>query len=254
MITSSPVSIDTRWSLKETTYIVKSLRETNEYSVMCEQTGEIGNIYSGELEALDNVGDVTATLTDIITAGVEKETDDNLRTRFYVQVQAPITSGNSDNYVKWALAVPGVGKAKVFPLWNGAGTVKVLIVDQSMSINEALETTVAAYIETVRPIGATVTIDSPTSLTINATANIVLDGSKTLADVKTAFVAALSAYLKEIVFETYSVSYAKVGSILLDIDGVEDHNTLLVNNGTSSITLASTEMPICGTVTLTEVV
>lgn len=254
IVTTGTVDIGTRWGINDTSYVISALLSENAYSATCEQLGDIGNTYSGALENIDNVSGVTATLTDIITSGEEEETDDNLRARFYIQVQAPITSGNTDNYVKWALEVSGVGKAKVFPIWDGPGTVKVLVVDENMSIDTTLETTVAAYIETVRPIGATVTVDSPTSLTINATANVVLDGSKTLADVQTAFITALTAYLKDTVFETYSVSYAKVGSLLLAIEGVDDYNTLLVNAGTVSITLNDTEMPICGTVTLTEVV
>lgn len=271
--TSGAVDIGTRWgmnlstpvliydtenkeyvSINQVPYTITAQLSTNEYSAKCDYVGEIGNIYSGELLNIDNVPDVTATLTDIMSAGADTETDDNLRTRFYAQVQAPITSGNSDNYVKWALEVPGIGKAKVFPIWDGPGTVKVLIVDSNMNINETLEVTVAEYIETVRPIGATVTVGSPTSLAINVTANIALDGSKTLADVQAAFVSSLTAYLKNTVFETYSVSYAKVGSLLLAVDGVDDYNTLLVNEGAVSIALNDTEMPICGTVTLTEVV
>lgn len=252
--TTGAVDIGTRWGLNETSYTITALLSLNVYSATCGQLGEAGNIYSGALDNIDNVSGITAILTDIITSGEEEETDDNLRTRFYVQIQAPITSGNADNYVKWALEVPGVGKAKVFPLWAGNGTVRVLIVDENMSIDAALEAVVASYIETVRPIGATVTVSSPASLAINATANIVLDGSKTLADVQIAFINSLTAYLKETVFDTYSISYAKVGSMLLAVEGVEDYNTLLVNGGTVSITMLSTEMPIGGSVTLTEVV
>jgi uncharacterized phage protein gp47/JayE len=252
--TTGPVDIGTRWGINDASYVITALLSENVYSATCEQLGEVGNIYSGALDNIDNISGVTATLTDIITSGEEEETDDNLRSRFYLQVQAPITSGNADNYVKWALEVPGVGKAKVFPTWNGPGTVKVLVVDENKSIETTLVPTVAAYIETVRPVGATVTVDCPTSHAINVTANVILDGSKTLADVQMAFKAALTAYLKDTVFETYSVSYAKVGSLLLAVDGVSDYNALLVNAGTDSIVLNDTEIPICGTVTLSEVI
>lgn len=252
--TTVPVTIGTRWSLNDTTYKITELMETNVYKAMCEQTGTIGNTYSGALEPIDFVGEVVATLTDIITPGEEIETDDNLRSRFYAQVQAPSTSGNNEHYKKWALEVPGCGNAKVFPLWNGNGTVKILVVDENMAIDSTLPTTVATYIETVRPIGATVTVESPISKTISVTANVVLDGTKLLSDVQGAFTSALSSYLKEIVFDSYSVSYAKVGSLLFATDGVSDYNTMLINGATSNVSLASTEMPIIGTITLTEVV
>lgn len=252
--TSGPISIGTRWGLNDTTYVITELITTNAYRAQCEQLGSIGNTYAGQLENIDNVSGVTATLTEIIIPGEDEETDDNLRARFYTQIQAPSTSGNADNYKKWALEVPGVGDAKVFPLWNGNGTVKVIVVDENMAIDSTLPTTVFNYIETVRPIGAIVTVESPGEKLINVSASIVLDGSKTLEEVKTAFTTVLSSYLKEIVFETYSVSYARIGSLLLSTIGIADYSNLLVNGGTANISLLDTEMPILGTVTLAEVV
>lgn len=252
--TTGAVVIGTRWGLEDTTYIITELVSTNVYKAQCEQLGVIGNQYSGTLENIDNVAGITATVTAILTSGADEEADDNLRARFYSQIQSPSTSGNADNYKEWALEVPGVGDAKVFPLWNGAGTVKILVVDSNMAIDTSLPATVETYIETVRPIGAAVTVDSPTSQTISVTANVVLDGTQLLADVQTAFIAALTEYLKDTVFETYSVSYAKIGSILLATAGVQDYNSLLVNGGTANITIGNEEMPIAGIVTLTEVV
>ena len=253
IVTSGAVAIGTRWGISGTTYAIAALLSSNVYSATCEQTGEIGNTYSGALENIDNVSGITALLTDIITSGAELETDDNLRARFYVQIQAPSTSGNADNYREWALDVPGVGDAKVFPLWNGAGTVKILVVDSDMAIDETLEATVFDYIETVRPVGATITVDSPTSKDIGITAEVVLDGTQLLATVEANFGIALAAYLKFTVFEIYNVSYAKIGSLLLAVEGVQDYNTLLVNSGTTSIAISDAEMPIRGTIALTEV-
>jgi uncharacterized phage protein gp47/JayE len=164
--TTGVVAIGTRWGLEDTTYVITELVSTNVYKAQCEQLGVIGNQFSGTLDNIDNVAGITATLTSILISGADEETDDNLRARFYAQIQSPSTSGNADNYKEWALEVPGVGDAKVFPLWSGAGTVKVLVVDSNMAIDAALPAIVAAYIETVRPIGAAVTVGSPTSQTI----------------------------------------------------------------------------------------
>lgn len=252
--TTGAVDVGTRWGLNDTTYEITELITTNEYKAICEQEGEIGNQYTGAMENIDNVSGVTAELTDIITSGTNEETDDNLRARFYVQIQTPSTSGNADDYVNWALEVAGVGDAKVYPLWDGPGTVKVLIVDSNMEVDETLEATVYDYIETVRPIGAAVTVDSPSEKLIAITADVTLDGSETLEDIEAAFIAAVTEYLKSIVFETYIVSYAKIGSLLLDTPGVEDYENLLVNTGASNVTITDSEMPIAGTITLSEAV
>lgn len=252
--TSGAVDLGTRWGLIGTSYTVTALLSTNVYSATCDQLGDIGNQFSGILDNIDNVLGITATLTDIITSGEDIETDDNLRLRFYNQVRASGTSGNTYDYRNWALEVPGCGDAKVFPIWDGAGTVKVLVVDENMAIDATLPELVASYIETVRPIGATVTVESPANLIIDLTANVILDGTKTLTEVQTDFTASLTEYLKDTVFEVYSVSYAKIGSILLSTVGVEDYSTLLINGGSANVIIGETQMPICGTVTLMEVI
>jgi uncharacterized phage protein gp47/JayE len=249
--TSGTVTIGSRWGINDVSYSITALLSTNVYSATCETAGIIGNTYSGTLSNIDNTSDVTATIGDIITAGTDKETDASLRTRFFEKVQDPATSGNIAQYKQWALSVSGVGGAKVIPLWNGNGTVKILIVNSSMSIESDLESSVSAYIETVRPIGSTVTVTSPTGLSIGITATVTLDGSATLAAVQASFISSVSAYLKSEVFTTYSVSYAKIGSLLLSTDGVSDYGALLVNGGTANITIPAADIPIAGTITLT---
>jgi uncharacterized phage protein gp47/JayE len=251
--TTGAVSIGTRWGVSDTSYMITALLSNNVYSAICEQEGKVGNIYSGTLENIDNVSGITATLASIITAGEEEETDDDLRTRFYAQVRSTGTSGNKHDYRNWALEVPGCGDAKVYPTWNGSGTVKVLVVDEDMAIDPSLPAKVADYIESVRPIGATVTVESPNSIEIDITANVKLDGTGTLEEVKAAFTASLMDYLKETVFDVYNLSYARIGSMLLATTGVQDYNTLQVNGSTANIVIGSNEMPICGSVTLTEV-
>ena len=251
--TSGPVDIGTRWGINDTTYTITTLLSTNVYSTICDQSGEAGNTYTGTLDNIDNVNGITAALTDIIKSGEDEETDEALRKRFNDQVQSSSTSGNIADYKKWALGVAGVGGTKVFPLWNGPGTVKILIIDENMSIDPALPETVATYIETVRPIGAAVTVDNPTDKIITVSANIILDGTKTYEQVIAEFTSSYTGYLRSIVFNTYFVSYAKIGSLLLSTPGVADYSDMLLNNDTINVGIGETEIPIVGTVTLTEV-
>lgn len=252
--TSGPVDVGTRWGLNGTTYIITVGISANTYKAQCEQVGTIGNHYSGELDTIDNLSGVTATLTDIITSGQEEESNDILRKEFFVKAQTPRTSGNSYDYLAWALEVPGVGDAKVFPTWDGPGTVKVLIVDSGMKVDETLEQAVYDHIEGVRPIGAEVTVVSPLEKEINVSADVVLDGSRTFAEVSEAFSAGCTEYLKSTVFKTYSVSYARIGSVLLGTAGVEDYENLLVNGDTANISVLNDEIPTTGTLTLAEVI
>ncbi|MBE5987155.1 MAG: baseplate J/gp47 family protein [Paenibacillaceae bacterium] len=251
--TSTAVSIGTVWGINGLVYKITDQIANNQYKAQCTTAGISGNQFSGPLTPISNITDVTATLGDVITPGADEETDDALRERFYEKVRTPATSGNAYQYSQWALEVSGVGAAKVFPLDNGPGTVTVLVVDGNKEISEALPGIVAEHIETVRPIGATVTVLSPIGKEIDVSATVKLDGSKTMEDVTAAFEAALESLLSSTVFTTYSVSYAKIGSALLEVPGVEDYSGLLVNSGSGNITIGSKEVPIKGTVVLTEV-
>lgn len=251
--TSGDIAIGTRWMISDVVYRITGQVEENSYEAECETPGKIGNTYSGALEPLSAVSGVTAELTDIITDGADEETDEALRNRFYEKVRHPATSGNAHHYRQWALEVSGVGDAKVFPLDSGPGTVTVLIVDADKKRNLSLESVVSEYIETVRPIGATVTVSSPSTRAVDVSANVILDGTKSLDDVLALFKIQVSEYLKSLVFVDYRVSYAKIGSILLSIEGVQDYDDLKLNDATGNITVGVKEIPVAGTVSLEEV-
>lgn len=253
MTTSAAVPVGSRWGISDLVYKVTEEIGSTEYHVACETVGIIGNQYTGELQPLSNVSGVTATLADVITPGVEAETDSALRDRFYQKVRLPATSGNAYHYKLWALQVPGVGDARVFPLDSGPGTVGVLIVDTDKKINKSLEAEVSAYIETVRPIGASVTVGSPDPASVAVTANVLLDGSKLIGEVQESFKGLLAEYLRGLVFVSSRVSYAQIGRILLETPGVQDYDTLRVNGQTGNLTVTDKQIPEMGVVTLSEV-
>lgn len=242
--TTGPVDIGTRWGLEDTIYVIIEKISDTEYKAECEQYGEIGNQYSGEFDNIDNVNGVTATLTDIIVSGEDEETDDNFRKRIYTSLQKPATSGNAYHYEQWALEVPGVGDAKVISLWNGPGTVKVLVVDSNMEIDETLEQAVYDYIESVRPIGAKVTVDSPTKLDVNIKAKVSLSQGYSIQVVQNEFVERLEEYRKSIIFNDSYVSYAYIGKLLFDTVGVLDYADLTLNSAMQNVAIGEEEIPI----------
>ena len=251
---SAPVAIGSRWGIGGLAYVVTSAADgENVYEAACETVGEIGNQYSGDLQPLSDSSGVTAVLGDIATPGTDEETDEALRSRFFQKVRLPATSGNAYHYKQWALEVPGVGDAKVFPLDSGPGTVTVLVVDEDKVISESLPEVVKSYIESVRPVGATVTVSSPEALAVNVSANILLDGSVEIGKVRTEYEGALTSFFKDAVFLAERISYAKMGSLLLDVPGVEDFDGFQINSGTANLLVGDKQIPVLGIVTLTEV-
>ena len=137
----------------------------NEDTLYVEAT-EIGYKYNLPAGSTFGLVEPIAGVTSLINEsafenGVDAETDEELKERFKYIIQNPRTSGNVNDYKAWALECDGVGRVKVYPLWNGNGTVKVLIIgNDNLPCSEETVNTVISYIEEKRPIGATVTVDT----------------------------------------------------------------------------------------------
>lgn len=182
--------------------------------------------------------------------GFDEETDEELLERLLFKVRQPATSGNKNHYIIWATNVEGVGGVKVLPLWNGNGTVKVIITNAENEIaSEDLIAKVQNYIDEQRPIGATVTVVSPKPLNIDISLKVT-KGSGNIDGIKNA----INDFFKTIAFSSEYVSYAQVGKVILEktATGVQDYSDLTLNNQTENIALTDEQLPTVGQVNLIE--
>jgi baseplate J-like protein len=183
--------------------------------------------------------------------GYDGESDNELRERYYFKVREPVTSGNIYHYKKWAFEVEGVGGVKVFPLWAGNGTVKVVVVNSDIhEADETLLKRVRDYLEEVRPIGATVTVKSAIGKAISISSTVKISKNIKFDEVKTEFETKVKEYFRKVGFKQDYVSYAQLGNILLNIQGVSDYDDLKINNTTLNVQLAAEEIPKLTTITL----
>lgn len=228
--------------------------KTIDIPVECEVAGTIGNVPVAAIKYFPKTieGLQTVTNKEALTNGYDTETDEALRERYYLKVRTPTTSGNKYHYLNWAKEVTGVGDAKVIPLWNGNGTVKVIVINSNKrATDETLINSVIEYIEDNRPIGATVTVISAIEKPINITVTLVIDENNyVLEEVKQTIEKNLTEYFKSIAFKDTYVSYAKVGNIIIESEGILDYSNLLINNVTSNIVIANDEVAILGGVTI----
>lgn len=222
------------------------------YKMQCETAGEIGNSYVGRIVAVDYVtGLKSAQITTLLESGREEETDEALRERFLIKARRPSTSGNRYDYYNWAMECAGVGAAKVFPLASGPGTVKVVIADADRQAAPAsLVGDVSDHIEELRPVGATVTVVSAKELKINVSANVRLKNGINLGQAQEEYTRVVAEYLKDNAFDTSYISIARMGSLLLDIPGIEDLGNLLLNGLAKNVVLSDEEIAVTGTVVL----
>ena len=233
-----------RYQTLKTSDVLRSARVEVEAVI----PGAVGNVPKGTINkiSMSIPGISTVTNEEEMRGGYDEETDDELRMRYLLYVRTPSTSGNKHHYYNWAMSVPGVGACVVVPLWQGAGTVKVLILDaQRKTAPSELIKQVYDYIEDVRPIGATVTVTSPTPKPVRITGSIV-----GRCDIS-AFIADLNAYLMDRELKMKSLSVAQVGDILMNQRGVTDYEDLLLN-GTSKVLVSSDELLTIKEVSLRE--
>jgi uncharacterized phage protein gp47/JayE len=217
---------------------------------------EIGSKYNVLSNTIINLPVSIVGITSInnnlpTTGGTNIETDEELKSRLLLQIQNPSTSGNEAHYKLWTMSVDGVGACKIFSLWNGPGTVQVVIVDSNKKVaNETLINSVADYIETQRPIGPTVSVISAAEKVINVDVTLTINTGYTLETIKTSIEENINKYLQDIAFNADYVSYARIGGIILDTDGVIDYSNLKLNNLMANIAISAKEVAVLGTVTV----
>jgi uncharacterized phage protein gp47/JayE len=120
------------------------------------------------------------TNADPILGGADPESDESLRERL-LESKDGEGPGNTKDYAVWSRAYSAeIGRAVVIPLWNGAGTVLVIVLTAAGDpVSEETVDGLQAFLDPVpgkgeglAPIGATVTVSTAEGLKVDATAEI----------------------------------------------------------------------------------
>lgn len=226
-------------------------------NILYVEANEVGYKYNllanTEFELVEKNDKVTKLVNEVdFKNGVDIESDEDLRKRFVKVINNPSTSGNKAHYEEWALEVDGVGRAIVYPLWNGNGTVKVMIIgNDNKPVTEEIIENCKLHIEENMPIGCQLTVITPSLLNVVINASVEVKVGYTLEDIKTDFEASLNDYLKEI---TTELTYSKVYGLLANHVGVEDISMLKLNNSSNNITISEDKIINISEINFSEVV
>lgn len=254
------VPVGSRFSDGTLNYIVtENITGTNNSRLECETAGAVGNTYYGSLIPISYInGLTTAELTDIIDSGEDIESDDALRERYLEWVTAPEFGGNISDYQVKVKALTGVGGCKVIPVWNGGGTVKLIITNSTYGVpDQSLIDYVQQEIDPtgdqtglgIAPIGHVVTVVGAEKASLSVACKLVLETGKTIEDVQTNINNIVDNYFSYLATtwdsqENLIIRISQLETRVLGVDGVLDINSLTVNGTTNNIQLTSTQIPV----------
>lgn len=232
---------------------------TNTVAIEALEPGVAGNVAVGTItELLSAVSGITAVTNEVATSGgAEVESDDSYRSRLLLAYSTPGGAGNIGDYMRWALDYPGVGFASVEPIWNGAGTVRVTITDtennpvsaETAAGLQALLDPVPGLGHGLAPIGAIVTVSTPTAVAVAVQATLTLasgyslDGGGGEVAVRQAVGDALSAYV-DTLRPGDDVVLAHVVGQFFTVDGVIDVTGVTLNGEEENLVIKPPGTPI----------
>lgn len=254
------------------TYYVKEYQSTGIPVLVCEQYGTKGNKYIGELLPLFNVDNLKiAEIGTTIQPAQDKELDETYRQKIIDRLKEKGFGGNIQDYKNYVLKnITGASEPKVYPTWNGGGTVKISVLDSQFNpisnefislIKEELDP--EAYTGQgigIAPIGHKVTVDTPQAVEVNIEATVSLEGvtsgqilSTAKENIEKYFYNTRKTWVD---YETIRIFKSQIIANILEIKGVQNVTDVFLNNEQNDLSFTSNAekqyVPVLGSVVLNE--
>ena len=258
-------------------YTVQKINDDLTGELTADDPGTTANSYIGQILPVTSNDTLSwAEITEIVAPARDEETDDHLRDRLLKADDWIAYGGNITDYLAMLSKISEVGAGQVYPVWNGAGTVKLVIVDNNlMPASADLVKKVKNIIDPtdnesqgygLAPIDHQVTVVAPTPLTVNIAATVNIDGTHGIDIVKAKIRTAIDEYFKllrqswnNIDTKTgrgYSqtIYRSKILSQIMMVNGVINASVPTLNGSDQDIALVfdnqTSQLPVLGEVVL----
>lgn len=262
------IPLHTRFNLDVINYYVsEKLYEENGkfyYALTCEEDGIVGNITYGELIPMDYVEGLKHALAiGVITPGEDEEDTEEFRDRYFRSLNNKAFGGNIQDYKNKMEEIPGVGGVKVYPVWSGGGTVKIVFttsehntpsLDFIKEVQEILDPVPFNQKGLGQaPIGHCVTVEGTDDVEVNISTNLTLkvgysfelleeNINKTIDD----YLFSLRKTWKD--SENIVIRISRIESRILDIEGIIDIEETKINSSFSNLELGENDLPVLGVI------
>lgn len=245
--------------------------------MQAEEAGTSANSYLGQvLPVTPNDSLSWAEIVEITIPARDEENDDHLRARLLNSNSWVAYGGNVADYLDMTSKISDVGATQVYPVWDGPGTVKLVILNNDLmpasqtlikKVKEEIdpeESTTQGY--GLAPIDHKVTVVAPETFTVNITMNVTIAENANIDTIRTNIKASLEELFKSLHKDWSTIDSAtgrgykltvyrsKILSRVMTLEGVanatmpqlngKDKDLQLVFNNTTS------QLPVLGEVTV----
>lgn len=267
------VDIGSRFSLDQENFnyeVTKAIETPDEegfytYEVTCETIGVEGNRHFGKLIPIEYIrGLETAELTELLIPGEDEEDTEEFRQRYFDSLDPQAFGGNIADYKQKTKAIQGVKQVKVYPVWQGGGTVRLVIMDSEYGVPTAelidlVQTTIDPMQNQgqglgLAPIGHVVTVDGVEATTVNISFSLTFQNGGTWVGVQTQIEEIIDNYFLELkkTWEdnnNLAVRISQLESRILEIETILDIEGTTLNDSDKNLILEADNIPIRGSVT-----
>jgi uncharacterized phage protein gp47/JayE len=258
------VLVGDRFSCGDYNYTATERISLGVWKLTCETTGSTPNGNLGILIPIDYIdGLENAELTEVLIPGEDEEETEVFRSRYYATLSTKSFGGNKADYIEKVNAVSGVGGVKVYPVWNGGGTVKLVIINSDFSkasdslVND-VQTTVDPVVnqgagDGLAPIGHVVTVETVAESIVNISFTITYQEGYTFPDVESYIVEMVDTYLLELRktwadSDSLIIRISQLESRILNVPGILDVTGTTINEAAANLSLDGNAIPVRGNI------
>lgn len=271
---SADIPIGTSFSYDTINYTVTENVSPGIYYLVCDTAGTVGNEPPGALIPNEFVlGLQTAALTEVIIPGQDEEETEHFRTRYLNSFNVLAYGGNITDYIAKVNSIAGVGGCKVYPVWNGGGTVKIVFMTSEYKVPvpefvQEVQTLIDPVTNNgagigIAPIGHHVTVEGVTkaqvaielhlSITEKLAASFKSDIEKIIDEYFTELNKSWPDTKKDTAQTTrntgITVRTTQIESRILELEGIDDITHTRLNGVEENLVLGINELAARGEIT-----